>query len=276
VGTRRTAWHPPFAALIAERAPRGFLVKAEEHLTEEPLRADMILRRVAKVVAKPARVLRRLWAWLGAETVAEFKSLARPFRRGDLLRLWGYGVQYHVRHAKRLRPGQLTLLLIVPRLTRALRAEIAWMGLAFHDLGGGYGRVDGALYCVYIVIIDEVAEAERDAFLSLFGPRPLDDEQARWWLSQFVTQGKVQMEKLEGYDRMARRLWDIIPAKQRQRLLTAKQRLDGLTPEQILRGLPDEYVRTFPPEMQEEIRRRARKRRSSAAARAARTRKKAR
>ncbi len=34
-------------------------------------------------------------------------------------------------------------------------------------LGGGYGRIDGAVYATYLVVTDEVAEAEQDDFLRI-------------------------------------------------------------------------------------------------------------
>jgi len=288
----------PFCALIAERAPSGIDVRVEVRLTHEPQRADMILRRrrrAARLSAR-ARVLRRLWRWLGVETIVEFKSLARPFRSGDLVRLWGYGVQWQTQRLRRLRPGDLTLLLIVPSLTRALSAELAWMGFSVEDLGGGYRRVHGMVYIVYIVIIDEVAVAERDAFLALFGHHPADDPKAWWWLQQFIVkEGKTMaLQKLEGYRKMVKRLSEAaareyvvaqLTPKQRlaglapeqrlaglapeQRLagLAPEQRLAGLAPEQILLALPDDvlralaedYVRTLPPKTRAAIRRRTRR-----------------
>jgi hypothetical protein len=267
VGHHRTAWHLPFVALIAERAPPGFVVQIEERLGREPQRADLLLRRVAKQMPQRARVLRRLWAWLGMDTIAEFKSLARPFRRGDLLRLWGYGAQYHARHVQRLRPEDLTLVLIVPQMTRTLREEVAWLKCSMEDLGGGYRRVQGAVYFVYIVIIDAVAESERDAFLALFGNQPMDHDEARWWMEQFMMQDKTRIERLEGHDAMVSRLLDMATAKQRLMGLTAQQRLDGLAPEQILlalpeqvlRGLSSEYLSTLPPALSRRIRRRTEK-----------------
>lgn len=267
MGHHRTAWHLPFVALIAERAPPGFVVQAEERLGHEPQRADLLLRRIAKQMPEPARVLRRLWTWLGTDTIAEFKSLARPFRRGDLLRLWGYGAQHHARHLRRLRPEELTLALMVPQMTRTLREEVAWLKCSMEDLGGGYRRVQGAVYFVYVVIIDEVAESERDAFLALFGNQPMEDDEARWWMEQFVMQDKTHIERLEGHDAMVNRLLEMATAKQRLMGLTARQRLEGLAPEQILlalpeqvlRGLSREYLSTLPPGLSRRIQRRTEK-----------------
>jgi hypothetical protein len=264
LGTHRTAWHVPFCALLAERAPPGFVVRAEVRLTNEPQRADMLLLRdAASATPKGALVLRRLWAWLGDDTVGEFKSLARPFRSGDLTRLLNYGAQHQTEHIDRLRPGQLTLLLVVPSMTPTLHHEIAWMGLSIQELGGGYRRVEGMVYLLYLVVVDEVAEAERDAFLSLFGHRPIEDPEASWWFHQFIVHGeeKTMVQKLEGYDEMLQRFVAGLTPEQRLQGLTPEQRLAGLAPQQqilamsdeVLRTLPDEYLRSLSPSAQQAI-----------------------
>ena len=248
VGTHRTAWHLPFGALIAERAPPGFRVRQEVRLTHEPQRADLLLRRRSASVPTKGRVLRRLWGWLAADTIVEFKSLARPFRAGDLVRLWGYGVQHHAQHAARLRPHQITLLLVVPSLTPALRRELDRLGFSMHDLGGGYRRIDGMVYLVYVVLIDEVAESEHDALLSQLGHHPIDDSKARWWFHQFIVQGKekAMVQKLEGYDEMLQRFVDGLTPQQRLKGLAPAQRLEGLSPEQQILAMSDEVLRTLP------------------------------
>jgi hypothetical protein len=36
------------------------------------------------------------------------------------------------------------------------------MGWTLTPLGGGYARIDGVIYGTYVVVTDEVTEAERD------------------------------------------------------------------------------------------------------------------
>jgi hypothetical protein len=42
------------------------------------------------------------------------------------------------------------------------------MGFGLAWLGGGYGRIDGGVYTVFLVITDEVSDEERDDFLRIF------------------------------------------------------------------------------------------------------------
>jgi hypothetical protein len=278
MGTARTAWHVNFVALVREGAPPGVEVRAEVQLTVEPQRADLLLLRRAGEMRRDneARVLRGLWPRLGDDSLVEFKSLARPFRAGDFLRLLGYGVQYHVTQIERLRPSSITLVLIVPSLTPALLSEIEWLGLTLTPLGDGYARVEGMMYPSYVVVIDEVAVAERDDLLALFGHHKITTREARWWLERHLVRGKEEtrmenIENLEGYDEMLQKLLESVPSEQRLAGLAPEQRLAGLAPEQrlaglapeqqvlalsdeVLRALSDEFLSTLPLEVREKVR----------------------
>jgi hypothetical protein len=101
---------------------------------------------------------------------ARIKSPTKSsFRPGDLIRLWGYGPLYHAANLDETStPADLTLLLVVASITPTLRDEINLMGWNVVDLGGGYRRIDGAVYALYVAVTDEVAAAEHDGFLRLF------------------------------------------------------------------------------------------------------------
>src|SRR4051812_7914753 len=166
----RDLWHLGFARLVRQRAPPGFLVRPEVPLSDEPQRADLILIRREDVPRhdEQAQVLRALWPHLGKDTVLEFKSPVRGFRRNDLKRLASYGAQYHVLEDERLlTPSDLTLVLVIPSRNAALDDEIARMRWRLTPLDGGYGRIDGGVYTVFLVITDEVSEKERDDFLRI-------------------------------------------------------------------------------------------------------------
>ncbi len=45
------------------------------------------------------------------------------------------------------------------------------MGWSLTAIGGGYSRIDGAVYALYVVVTDEVSQAEHDEFLGLFSRR---------------------------------------------------------------------------------------------------------
>ncbi|WP_437338875.1 hypothetical protein [Sorangium sp. So ce394] len=278
--TSRNLWHLGFANLVRARGPSNVAVQLDVPLTVEPQRADVLLLRKADAPheAGDARVLRGLWPLLGTDTVLEYKSPARSaFRRGDLLRLWGYGVQHHVAQIERLSGYRaLTLVLVVASVTRTLVRELAEMDWVLVPLGGGYGRIDGAVYTTYLVVTDEVAESEQDDFLRIFSHRPVLSPEARRWLQQWVRpeEGTMQdVEELEGYDEMLQKLLDSLPVERRLVGLTPEERLAGLAPEErlaglspahqllalsdeALRGFPDEHLRSLPAEVQDAIRKR--------------------
>jgi hypothetical protein len=93
-------------------------------------------------------VLKGIWPRLSKVTIGEFKSPTRSsFRRGDLIRLWGYGPLYQRAHIAEVpRRRDLTLLLVIPSITPTLLEEIAAMEWEISDLGGGYRRIDGVVY----------------------------------------------------------------------------------------------------------------------------------
>jgi hypothetical protein len=283
-------WHLAFVNLIQRRAPPNFEVQSEVRLTIEPQRADMLLLRRIGVERQDhlARVLRTLWPLLGLVTVLEYKSpVDSAFRPGDLLRLVGYGVLYDTVHLDALpKREDLTLVLVVASVTPTLRDELERMGWTLTPLGGGYGRIDGTVYTTFVVITDEVTEAERDEYLRLFSHRPAAQGEATQWLRQWMRETKMKqpdIEELPGFEELfaksiekatAKQLAELTP-EQRLAGLAPEQRLAGLAPEQrlaglateqlilalpldVLRVLPEDYLRSLPSEVQEQVQKRLR------------------
>jgi hypothetical protein len=256
---RYDLWHLAFANLIQNRAPPGFEIQTEVRLTIEPQRADMLLlRRIgATHEDNKARVMRALWPLLGRVTILEYKSPVRSsFRPRDLVRLWSYGALYDAVHPKELpSPSDLTLVLVVPSVTPTLTREIARMGWTFTALGGGYGRIDGAVYALYVVATGEVSPAERDKFLRPFSRlKPEAGEAARWlakWMKE-MEMAQTNIREMEGYREM---LLKSMPAKERLEGLDRDQLALAL-PVEMLRGLSDAYIRTLAPATQKKIRKR--------------------
>jgi hypothetical protein len=289
-------WHLAFVNLIQRRAPPNFEVQSEVRLTIEPQRADiLLLRRIgAERQDHEARVLRMLWPRLGLVSVLEYKSpVDSAFRPGDLLRLVGYGVLYHTSHLHELPEREdLTLVLVVASVTPTLLQEIKRMGWTLTLLGGGYARIDGLMYTVYVVITDEVTEAERDEYLRLFSHRPASPGEAAQWLRQWMKETKMKqpdIEELPGFEELFQKTIEAMPLEKRLAGLAPEQRLAGLAPEQVLgafapeqvlgafapeqrlvglapeqvvlalplellRALPEEYLRSLPAEIQEQVR----------------------
>lgn len=260
-------------------------------LSLEPQRADMLLLRRTCIDPtdaigieptgeddKPAIVLPTLWPLLGLVTVLEFKSpVSSAFRPRDLLRLVGYGVLYDTTHLDEIpKREDLTLVLVVASITPTLLDELARMAWTLTPLGGGYARIDGVMYTAYVVITDEVTEADRDDYVRLFSHLPAVPGEATRWIQQWMREKKMKqpdIDGLPGFAELFKKTLDAIPIEERLAGLTPKERLAGLTldqalgafaPEQLilalpldaLRALPAEYVGTLSAEVQEQIRQR--------------------
>ena len=182
-------------------------------LSEEPLRLDyLLLRRLTpdgEPVDNSAQTLRQLWPLLPRVSVVEYKSPGYPYRSGQLDRLWGY---VHIYFANQralprrradgtpLTPAEggpdareredVCAVLIVPARLPSLDADIKAMGLTWEDLGGGYLKVHGGLFTLYVVEIDVVGPVEGDDVLHSFGHGTLRSLEARrFWLELLGSEG---------------------------------------------------------------------------------------
>jgi hypothetical protein len=277
----RTAWHVLLAALLRQRAPRRIEVRSEVPLSTEPLRADYLLLRSTLAEADdgdpapPPPKRWKLWSLLPKDTIVELKSTGRPYRSRNMSRLWAYLHLYYADQPARLEaPADLTGVLLVAARTPTLEADTKMLGLAWQDLGGGYGKLVGGPFALYVAEIDVVAEAEEDDLLRLFGHAESHTLEARRWVYEQVGAKERAMEihELEGYDEIIQKL---ITDEVMQKLITSlppeqvlasfkpEQRLAGLPPEQrlvdlppeqavlalpdeILRALSDDYLSTLP------------------------------
>ncbi len=284
MSAKKTAWHPPFTGLLQERCPRWARVRAEVQLTTEPLRVDDVIEVWADPAHDPrdtGTTLRGLWRFVVVVALLEYKSVVWPFQRGDLFRLFAYGMLWLSDHQRRdARPDgdrterlavhELTLLLAVPSINLALRDELAELGLALPEAPSGYHVVEGAPITLVVIDLAAVAEREDDDLLRIFAGLPLRDSETKQWLSEHQgTRGDTMSTHatpdLFGYDELIR-----------TSLLnyTPEQRLAGLAPEQIaatlaarpeaeqvlalpdhlLRLLPADYLATLSDDVQAKVR----------------------
>ncbi|WP_437820162.1 hypothetical protein [Sorangium sp. So ce1078] len=254
MGTTRTAWHVLLAALLSQRGSRRFEVRIEVPLSTEPLRADyLLLRRNAEPEAsEPAGTLRKLWALLSKDTIVEFKSIGRPYRRRNLDRLCSYLHLYCADELERIEHrSDMCGVLLVPARTRSLDADVAALGLVWDDLGDGYWRLRGGAFALVVAEIEVVAEAEDDDLLRLFGHDEAPTVVARRWLAQQVGAEEIAMamHDLEGFDEVVRKLLSTLPPEQVLSAYAPEQRVAGLPPEQVLSAYaPEQRVAGLPPE----------------------------
>jgi hypothetical protein len=273
VGAKRVIWHVGFERNLRRRGPASFEVRSEVPLSDEPARLDYLLLRKltpdGESIDHSAQTLRHLWPRLPRVSVVEYKSPGHPYRTGQLDRLWGYVHAYFAnqralpRHRAeggvltRAEGGVLTpaeggpevreraelcAVLVVAARSPSLDADVAAMGLSWDDLGGGYLRVRGGLFPLYVVELDVAGPAEGDELLHSFGHGTLRSPEARWFWLELVgsKEAAMTMQDLEGYQELMAQVLDTLPAEQRLAGLTPEQRLAGLTPEQRLAGLASE------------------------------------
>ncbi|XXY54590.1 hypothetical protein WME91_26005 [Sorangium sp. So ce269] len=252
MGSTRTAWHVLLVALLSQRGSRRFEVRSEVPLSAEPLRADYLLLRKSAESGEPAGTLRRLWDLLPSEAIVEFKSSGRPYRRRNLDRLYSYLLLYFADTPERLEQrSDLCGVLLVPSRTRSLDADAAALGLEWDDLGDGYWRLRGAAFALIVAEIDPVAEAEDDDLLRLFGHGEARTREARRWLAQQLgaEEMAMEMQDLEGFDEVVRKLVATLPLEQVLAAYTPAQVLAAYTPEQVLAAYtPAQVLATYAPE----------------------------
>jgi len=125
------------------------------------------------------------------------------------------------------------------------------LGLAWEDLGGGYWKLSGGPFALYVAEIDVVAEAEDDDLLRLFGHAEPHTREARRWLYEQVGAKERAMEihDLEGYDEIIQKIVTSLPPEQVLSAFKPEQRLAGLLPEQVLSAFnPEQRLAGLPPE----------------------------
>ncbi|WP_437650644.1 hypothetical protein [Sorangium sp. So ce362] len=252
MGSTRTAWHVLLVALLSERGSGRFEVRSEVPLSTEPLRADYLLLRRGAGSSGSAGTLKRLWDLLPRDTIVEFKSSGRPYRRRNFDRLYSYLHLYFADETERMEQrSDLCGVLLVPSRTRSLDADVADLGLGWSDLGGGYWQLRGGAFALFVVEIDAAAEAEDDDLLRLFGHGEARTVEARRWLSQQLGAEEIAMEMhdLEGFDEVVRKLVAALPPERVLSAYAPEQRMAGLPPEQRMAGLPPEQrMAGLPPE----------------------------
>lgn len=235
----------------------------------------LILRRAeagAEIV--PGATLADLWPRLSLVTVVELKTIGRPYRAGNLDRLWAYVHLYRAaKHDELPLRSDLRAALIVPNRTPTLLADVDEMGLRWEDLGRGYWQLHGGLFTMFVVELDVVCEREDDDFLRAFSHQEQRTREGRQFWAQLVGTREVgmAMHDMEEYEEVIRKLLSTLTPEQRLEGLAPEQRLAGLPPEQrlagldrdqqalalpveVLRLLPEEYIRSLSADVQEEIR----------------------
>ena len=177
----------------------------------------------------------------------------RRFRDGDLYRLTGCGWTWLHQHPE-LTPDGLVLVLLVADFNDALRHELACCGALLDDLGDGYHRARVGGLRLIVVVLDVVADAEKDEYLKVFGHAPSWSPEVVQWLDRYTTQehAVIDPKQLDGWDEAIQKISRSIPVRKWVAGLTPEQRAEALQefkPDDLAHALkPDDLARVFKPD----------------------------
>jgi hypothetical protein len=253
VSATRTARHFFFSILLNRYGPHSFEVRDEVLLSKEPPRIDyLLLRKLAELaLGDTGQTLHQLWPLLPRVSVVELKTVGRPYRTGDLDKLWSYVHAYFAHEHRRLDGrDDLCAVLIVPARTPSLDSDARAMTLAWCDLGTGYWRLTGGLFTLHVVELDVVGRQDDEDLLALFSRNDMRTPRALQFWGELLGSkvANMDVQQLEGYDELVRKLLSALPPEQRLAGLAPEQRLAGLPPEQLVLALPDDMLRKLPDE----------------------------
>lgn len=293
VAAGRTTRHSLSSSSPDDAGRAGSLLRAEVNLAGElsPVPYLLVRRPVDLDFTQhgEAETLRRLWPMLPRLSVIDYKSPPHPYRSGDLDQLWAYlhvlfanqrGLTDSGEIGSRGEPDvsgreDLCAVLVVASRTPGLEEDVATMGLRWEDVGGGYWRVCGGLFALYVVEIDAVGAAEEDDLLCSFGSGGLGSPEARQFWAEILSsnEGPMSVREREGYDEVMGKLLRSLPIEEVLSHFTPSEVLSHYAPEQrlagldhdhqalalpldVLRLLPEDYLSTLSPEVQVELRQR--------------------
>jgi hypothetical protein len=129
-------WHTLFGHLLKLQLTPHFQVDCEQQSSELPRKADVL---VVRKRARAALPYRGLWTHLTAVNVMEYKSPEVWANAWMLTRLahvgTGFAYRYHEQPHPELTdftPEQLSLWLLIPRLTATLQTALTTLGFVPH------------------------------------------------------------------------------------------------------------------------------------------------
>jgi hypothetical protein len=237
--------------MLADLGPAGLRITTELEVFRDPSRIDILVQRgqVPGARRKP-RILRGLWRLVTAMILIELKTVPGPYKRGDLFHLFSIAEGFVGQRVQELKKvSEISVVLMVPALTRSLQRDVQLHGWRLVRLGKGYARLDGCDFLGVVVFLDEVAKAERDDLIGCIAHRRIRTVWAAQWL---VNRGgipqRLAMAKIEGVSKLLRRMMTMkefraemlksVPERERVAGVSAKERLAGLPAKERLAGLP--------------------------------------
>jgi len=243
----------------------AYEVKGEVPVGTMPLRVDIVLiRRLrGRLPKSAARELAALLPRLNRHTLIEFKGPTDALRRGDMDALLAHAHLYVAQSRRPIDHRHVSLIVIAPRLNRALRDDISRHGFTIHDEEPGIHRIDGPVFSTWVVET-AVAVGASHPLLSVTSPvflkspdRIIEELRTHGYedlldfmlqrIRQFESAGKAfamqhtnLKEMRKTFKALREQIVEEAPIQVRLRGLSPKDRLEGLSPEARLEGLSPE------------------------------------
>jgi hypothetical protein len=261
-GKTRTWWHPLLVRLLQHELSGAYDVREEVPVGKVPLRLDVVLirRGQQQLPAEAARKLAALVQRLNRFTLVEFKAPSDALEQGDYDYLLGCAHLFRAQQADRIPNTDLSLILLAPTITSALRSDVHANHWTLEPEEDGIYRIVGPLFATWLIETDRRA-GPGEPVLTLFSRIFLQNRQhimneltaagfqgllyyTLQQIQQFRTAGEpfmIQNKDVEVMNEVAKDLraavLETIPAEERLEGLSAEERLEGLSAEERLEGL---------------------------------------
>jgi len=258
-GKTRTWWHPLLVQVLAFELSGSCDVRGEVSVGKMPLRLDVLIsRRRKRLPTRAARDMPVLATLLNRVTLIQYKGPTDVLERGDLPQFEGVALLWFGQHVNPPPADEVTLLLIAPHLTDAMRKDCERLGYVVQQRRTGVHEVRAGAFATFVLEADQLSA--EDPVLALFSTATLDPRQALieklevsghgnllFFLLQQVQQlrqlgdvMKTQFKDLKEMDRFEAELLASIPVEKRLRGVPIEERLRGIDTEELVRALMDD------------------------------------
>ncbi len=264
-GKTRTWWHPLLVRMLAFALDSAFKVEQEVSVGKLPLRVDILLirREKGQLSEARAREISELLPLLNRFTLIEFKGPTDTLEWGDFAQLVGCSFLWLSQQCERLSHEDISLMVVAPAVTGALREELRLLGCEASQHEAGILSVAGLPFNAWLIETDVMAQRGQPILslvsrVFLTDRRSIIEKLARGGrkaltnyhymvqhVKQFESEEDAAMqqaltENLDQFDEdLLARLLEELPVEQRLQGLSSQERLRGMSPEELVAGLSE-------------------------------------
>ncbi len=263
---RLTWWHPLFGSALDFSGKNAFQVLREVEVGQLPMLIDIIILLRDENLPLPDWTLNAapsLFGRLNKCTIVEFKGPSDRIEDGDFALSLSRALAWVAKHDQKLKAKEITLLFVVPTLTKPMRDEVKRLGSTVRKDSDGVFEITGSVFETWV--IESVAGAKRgEPLLSLVSPSVLEQPHDLLdklsagpygelvgfcfrQIQQFQRNAKDFQLRYQDYEQMnalskelEEEILDLIPAERRLKGIPTEQRLEGIPTEERLEGIPTE------------------------------------